>query len=51
MLHNKLTPSPHPGSRAYLLRSVLHDWDNTDARRLLRRVAAAMVPNYSNLLI
>lgn len=44
-------PSLNIGSRAYLLRAVLHDWDYNDAKRILRRVRAAMTKGYSTLLI
>lgn len=33
-----------PGGDAYLLKSVLHDWDDSAALRILRRVRAAMAP-------
>lgn len=39
------------GSRAYMLRAVLHDWDDVDARRILKRTAAAMKKGYSKLLV
>lgn len=44
-------PQPERGARAYYLHSVLHDWADADARRLLARLARAMRPRYSRLLV
>ncbi|UUV29038.1 acetylserotonin O-methyltransferase [Amycolatopsis roodepoortensis] len=39
-----------PGGDVYVLAQILHDWDDADATRILRRVAEAMTPG-SRLLI
>lgn len=39
------------GARAYLLHSVLHDWDDIEARRILRQINRAMKKGYSRLLV
>lgn len=39
------------GADAYLLKSVIHDWDETDSRRILASCAAAMTENSRLLLI
>jgi hypothetical protein len=39
------------GCRAYFLHAVIHDWDDIDARRILRRITAAMKRGYSKLLL
>ena len=38
-------------SRFYFLGSVLHDWSDEDAKRILDNVAKAMKPGYSTLLL
>ncbi|KAI7523948.1 hypothetical protein KC331_g18370, partial [Hortaea werneckii] len=38
-------------ARAYYLHSVLHDWPNPLASAILTRIAQAMKPGYSKLLI
>lgn len=40
-----------PGARAYYLHSVLHDWPDHECQLILKRIAAAMTPGYSKLLI
>ena len=39
-----------PGADAYLLRHIVHDWDDEPARRILANVAAAM-PDHARVLI
>lgn len=39
------------GARAYFLHSVLHDWDDIDARRILKQISRAMKKGHSKLLI
>ncbi|KAF6841062.1 o-methyltransferase [Colletotrichum musicola] len=39
------------GARAYLMHSVLHDWPDEQARRILEMQKGAMTPGYSRLLI
>ncbi|KAK8098736.1 uncharacterized protein PG998_011977 [Apiospora kogelbergensis] len=51
MPHDFFTEQPVRGSRAYFLHAILHDWDDRDCRRILRRVAAAMEPGYSRLIV
>ncbi|KAI7307455.1 hypothetical protein KC340_g11387 [Hortaea werneckii] len=43
--------NPVRGARAYYLHSVLHDWPNPLASAILTRIAQAMQPGYSRLLI
>ncbi|KAF6799563.1 o-methyltransferase [Colletotrichum sojae] len=45
------TPQPIKGARAYLMHSVLHDWPDEQARRILEMQKGAMTPGYSRLLI
>ncbi|RMZ02274.1 hypothetical protein D0860_07277 [Hortaea werneckii] len=43
--------NPVQGARAYYLHSVLHDWPKPLASAILTRIAQAMEPGYSKLLI
>lgn len=45
------TPQPVVGARAYYMHSVLHDWPDAVCGSILGRVARAMRPGYSRLLI
>ncbi|KAK6841218.1 hypothetical protein PG995_000316 [Apiospora arundinis] len=45
------TPQPARGARVYLLHSILHDWHDEDAVKVLINVAGAMEKGYSRLLI
>lgn len=38
-------------ARAFYVHSILHDWDDTNGRQILSNLAAAMIPEYSKLLI
>ncbi|KAK4217301.1 S-adenosyl-L-methionine-dependent methyltransferase [Rhypophila decipiens] len=51
MAHDFFQPQPLKGARAYLLRSVLHDWNDEKAHDILRMTAAAMERGYSKLLV
>lgn len=42
---------PINGARAYYMHSILHDWNDFDVLRILKRVAKAMKPGYSRLLV
>ncbi|KAH0424693.1 hypothetical protein CcaCcLH18_11415 [Colletotrichum camelliae] len=45
------TPQPVQGARAYLMHSILHDWSDEPARKILEMQKDAMTPGYSRLLI
>ncbi|OTB05750.1 hypothetical protein M426DRAFT_319428 [Hypoxylon sp. CI-4A] len=45
------TPQPVKGARAYFLHTVLHDWPDDSAARILRNVADAMEKGYSKVLV
>ncbi|KAM0801134.1 S-adenosyl-L-methionine-dependent methyltransferase [Usnea florida] len=51
MVHNFFEPQPVKGARVYHLRSILHDWPTPTCRIILSRIADAMTPNYSKLII
>ncbi|KAI0543712.1 putative O-methyltransferase [Xylaria curta] len=51
MDHDFFTPQPVKGARAYFMHAILHDWDDSDAGRILDNIAAAMTKNYSKLLL
>jgi O-methyltransferase domain len=40
-----------PGGDAYVLKHIIHDWDDDKSIRILRNVRAAMKPNAKLLLI
>jgi len=44
------TPQPKKGADVYLMRTILHDWPDADAVRILRGIVEAMRPS-SRLLI
>ncbi|EQB57146.1 hypothetical protein CGLO_02783 [Colletotrichum gloeosporioides Cg-14] len=44
-------PQPIKGARAYLMHSILHDWSDEPARKILEMQKDAMIPGYSRLLI
>lgn len=48
--HDFFQPQPHPGADVYLLRTILHDWPDADAIKILKRLVDAMAPS-SRLLI
>ena len=39
------------GETLYCLKGILHDWDQLNAEKILRALAASMKPGYSRLLI
>ncbi|KAI1346792.1 putative O-methyltransferase [Xylaria sp. FL0043] len=49
--HDFFTPQPISGARAYFMHAVLHDWDDSDAGRILNQTAVAMKKGYSKLLL
>lgn len=51
MPHDFLTEQPVKGARAYFMHSILHDWPDDVCRNILSRLAEAMKPGYSKLLI
>ncbi|KAL2200102.1 S-adenosyl-L-methionine-dependent methyltransferase [Corynascus similis CBS 632.67] len=51
MAYDFHTEQPIVGARAYYMHSVLHDWPDEVCASILARVAAAMRPGYSRLLI
>jgi len=51
MEHDFFTAQPTIGARAYCLHSILHDWSDEYARRILTHIRDAMKPNYSKLLV
>ncbi|KAI9714607.1 MAG: hypothetical protein M1828_001144 [Chrysothrix sp. TS-e1954] len=51
MEHDFFAPQPVKGARAYLLKSVLHDWPDSHALKILENITSAMKSGYSKLLI
>lgn len=51
MPYDFYTEQPLKGARAYYMHSVLHDWPDEVALKILERVKEAMKPGYSKLLI
>ena len=51
MPYDFFTPQPVKGARAYFMHAVPHDWPDFDAQRIFERVAEAMKPGYSKLLL
>ncbi|KAH8911250.1 S-adenosyl-L-methionine-dependent methyltransferase [Coniochaeta sp. PMI_546] len=51
MSHDFLTEQPVKGARAYFMHSILHDWPDDICKTILSRLADAMKPGYSKLLI
>ncbi|KAH7236455.1 O-methyltransferase-domain-containing protein [Fusarium tricinctum] len=49
--HDFFTPQPVKGARAYFMHNVLHDWEDKQARQILKHLAEAMEAGYSKLLI
>ncbi|KAK8079428.1 hypothetical protein PG997_007246 [Apiospora hydei] len=43
--------APQQGADVYLLRTILHDWPDADAARIVRGLADAMAPASSRLLV
>ncbi|KAK3388783.1 S-adenosyl-L-methionine-dependent methyltransferase [Sordaria brevicollis] len=51
MPHDFLTEQPIKGARAYFMHSILHDWPDDVCQKILARLADAMKPGYSKILI
>lgn len=49
--HDFFTPQPVAGASAYYMHSVLHDWPDAEALRVLQRTREAMDPFKSRLLL
>ncbi|GAB1210748.1 hypothetical protein APSETT445_009546 [Aspergillus pseudonomiae] len=49
--HNFFTPQPIKGARAYILCSILHDWSDDDAVRILESLVPALESGYSRVLL
>ena len=51
--HDFFTPQPESnrGARAYYLHSIIHDYDDSHALKILQHLKDAMLPGYSKLLI
>ncbi|KAF2180791.1 S-adenosyl-L-methionine-dependent methyltransferase [Zopfia rhizophila CBS 207.26] len=49
--HDFFTPQPIKGARAYYMHSVLHDWNDQRARKILQQIMPAMEKGYSKILI
>ncbi|EGD94657.1 hypothetical protein TESG_02165 [Trichophyton tonsurans CBS 112818] len=45
------TEQPIAGARAYFYHHILHDWSDEQCLKILARVASAMTPGYSKLLL
>lgn len=45
------TAQPVVGARVYFYHHILHDWSDPYCRRILEKVAAAMTPGFSKLLV
>ncbi|KAI1852959.1 hypothetical protein JX265_012848 [Neoarthrinium moseri] len=51
MGHDFLAEQPIKGARAYFMHSIMHDWPDNVCQNILERLAEAMKPGYSKLLI
>ncbi|KAI4114352.1 MAG: hypothetical protein LQ345_004847 [Seirophora villosa] len=51
MAYDLFTPQPIKGARAYYLHSVLQDWSDEPARKILAMQREALTSGYSTLLI
>jgi O-methyltransferase domain len=49
--HDMFTEQPIKGARAYYFRNIFHDWPKDKCIEIMKRIAAAMKPGYSKLLI
>lgn len=50
-IHDFYTPQPVRGAKAYYMHSVLHDWSDDNARKILTHLKEAMKPGHSKILI
>ncbi|KAF6819265.1 hypothetical protein CPLU01_13068 [Colletotrichum plurivorum] len=51
MGHDFLAEQPVKGAKAYFMHSIMHDWPDDVCKTILGRLAEAMQPGYSKLLI
>lgn len=51
MAQDIFEPQPIKGARVYYLHWILHDWSDTQARKILTHIIDAMEPGYSRLVI
>lgn len=51
MGYNFLDPQPIKGARVYYFRAIFHDWPDHICQQILRNTVAAMVSDYSRILI
>ncbi|KAL6232854.1 hypothetical protein BDW75DRAFT_216760 [Aspergillus navahoensis] len=51
MPHDFFTAQPVKGARTYYLHWILHDWSDSQARKILSNIATAMKPGYSTLIL
>ena len=49
--YNFFEPQPVKGAKVYFLASIMHDWPDDDARKILGNIAAAMTKGHSKLLV
>ena len=51
--HDFMEPQPRSaiGARVFILREVLHDWPDQDARKILSNIKEAMTPGYTRILL
>lgn len=50
-VHDFFTPQPVKGAKVYYMHSVLHDWSDDNARKILTHLKDALKPGYSKVLI
>jgi len=51
MAHDFFKPQPVAGARAYLLHSIIHDWNDDVAADIIKAIVPAMERGYSKLLV
>lgn len=49
--HDFFTPQPIRNAKAYSLHSILHDWSDANALKILENLKPALCPGYSKVLI
>ena len=49
--HDFFTEQPVKGAKAYFMHSVLHDWNDENARKILTQTKKALKPGFSKILI
>ena len=50
-VHDFFTPQPVKGAKAYYMHSVLHDWSDDNARKILTQLREALKLGHSKILI